>query len=182
MTTVIRRMVLSAAALSPGVVAVSVQEMAVTLALMLLGITGAMSVLAVAVALSPKIDDRFTAYHPTDTAYPSLLVDTAVEFVKQYSPDPLAIRGHLSELVGAPIDVNAADHPDSAIALVLNRIMARWGETDVYRLSDDQARELWLIERLMRASPAEAGTLANYFAAPNAVLAMRDRIAETRSA
>jgi hypothetical protein len=66
---------------------------------------------------------------------------------------------------------------DEQIAMVLSQILARWDAVELSHLSDDQIREIWLVERLMRASPAEAGALSRYFAAPNAMLAMRDVLA-----
>jgi hypothetical protein len=61
--------------------------------------------------------------------------------------------------------------------MVLSQIIARWDASDLSQLDDDQIRELWLIDRMMRASPAEAGALSHYFSAPEAMLAMRDMLA-----
>ena len=63
--------------------------------------------------------------------------------------------------------------------MVLGQIMAQWQISDAVQLTDNQARELWLIEHLLRSDPAEAGELAGHFTAPDAMLAMRDRVASS---
>lgn len=175
MKRVIRRTVLSAAALSPGVAAVFVHEMA----LILLGVTGFFSAVAVTIAVSPKIGETLASYDAPRTEYPSLLLAAASDFLATHCPDPLSIRARLHGLIAPGATVAGSPARDDRIAMALSSVMTRWGETDIHRLSDDQVRELWLIERILCASPAEAGALAQYFAAPNAILAMRDQIANT---
>lgn len=182
MNRVLKRMVLSAAALSPGVAAISVQEMALSFAVMLMGVTGLICVAAMSVAISPKVSESITAYESARKEYPSLLLNAAFDFLDAHGPDPLAARARLQQSVIPARFSHGFLNRDDQVAMILSRVMARWGETDVRRLSDSQALELWLIERVLRASPAEAGALAVYFASPNAVLAMRDQIANSVAA
>lgn len=182
MKRVIRRMVLSAAALSPGVVAITVHEMALSIFLMLMGVAGLLCAAAVTLAVSPKVNESLARYDTPNTGYPSLLLAGAFDFLASHSPDPLTIRARLHGLVTPDRTGEGFLTPDDQIAMILSQVMARWGEMDLYRLTDEQARELWLVERILRASPAEAGALAGYFAAPDAVLAMRDQVANSVAA
>ncbi|MFP7569792.1 hypothetical protein [Marivita sp. S2033] len=163
-------------------VAITFQEIAVSLAIMLLGITGALSVAAAAIAVSPKINQTVMADAKPKTRYPSLLVRSAFGDLASQSPTPVLIRVHIKDFITPSAGADAFVTKDDHIAMILAQIMARWGETDAMHLSDDQARELWLIERLLRASPAEAGELSACFSNPKAMLAMRDRVAQTGAA
>ncbi|MFP7671981.1 hypothetical protein ACG74X_01360 [Marivita sp. S0852] len=175
----IRRILLSFAALSPGVVAVFFQELALSLAFALLGVAGAISVAAVAIATSPKISDALTAPATAKRDYASLLRPYAFAELHESCPDPILIRAHLKDMT-SPADASPGFvDKDQQIAMITAQIMARWDVIDVFSLSDDQARELWLVETLLRASPAEAGALAERFVTPEVMLTMRDRISIT---
>ncbi|WP_178346928.1 hypothetical protein [Marivita hallyeonensis] len=177
-----RRILLSLAALSPGVVSLTMQEFAVSLAIMLLGITGALSMTAVAMAVYPKVSETLATYDVPKTGYPSLLTQGALDFLRTQPLDPRLIRadleGRLSIKKPGPGFVTREDRID----MILGQITARWNVSEILQLSDDQARELWLVERLVRATPAEAGKMAEHFVSPNAMLAMRDRVAQTEVA
>ncbi|WP_292289229.1 hypothetical protein [Marivita sp.] len=181
-TNISRRLLLSIAALSPGMVFIALQEFAVSIAFLILGLFGALGVAAAALALSPQIKNAQIGAGIIKNEYPSLLVPSARSALIDKAPDPMVIRANLHSLMSATTQPAAFLSPDAQIAMVLTRIMARWRKTDVLHVSDDQARELWLIERVMRATPAEAGAMAAFFASPTAVLAMRDSIAVSPSA
>ena len=177
MDRVKRRLLLVSAALSPGVVTITLQEFAFSLAFMLLGLFGALSIAAATIAVFPQIGPSSLTSNTPKKTYPSLLVSSACASLRTMAPDPLVIRATLKTLISpmhrAPCFVTDEDQ----IAMVLAQIIARWDATDLSQLNDDQVRELWLVERLMRASPAEAGALAHFFASPTAMLAMRDVLA-----
>ncbi len=177
MNLVKRRLLLSIAALSPGVVTITVHEFAASLAFMILGIFGVISVAAVAVAMSPQINQAQFGQDMRKPEHSTLLVPSAFADLREKSPDPIVIRATLKTFMAPSRDAPGFVTEDEQIAMVLAQIMARWDETDILHLSDDQSRELWLVERLMRATPAEAGSLAMNFAAPNAMLTMRDSLA-----
>jgi hypothetical protein len=179
---VIKRIVLSAAALSPSMVALFLHEFAMSLVFMLIGLTGMLSVVAATIAISPKLNAALEDHATPKVPYPSLLVGSAFAFLQDNSPDPVIIRATMQKLLAPTHATTGFVTTNDQIAMILAQILARWGETDVLAVSDDQARELWLVERLMRASPAEAGALANFFIAPNAMLTMRDQIAVTEIA
>lgn len=177
MDRVKRRLLLVSAALSPGVVTITLQEFAFSLAFMLLGIFGALSIAAATIAVFPQIGaSSLTSKQPKKT-YPSLLVSSALTSLREMAPDPVVIRAMLQSLINPTHKAPGFVTNEDQIAMVLAQIVARWDTTDLAQLDDDQVRELWLVERLMRASPAEAGALAGFFASPNAMLAMRDVLA-----
>lgn len=174
-----KRLVLSLAAFSPGVVAISVQEMALSFALMLLGITGFISVAAVTLAVSPRIGETLAQYDTPEMGYPSLLLKSAFGFLDRHGPAIPAIRAQLQGTLQPRTTLPEVLNREDQIALILTKVMERWGERDIAALSDAQAQELWLIERILRASAAEAGALSGYFAAPDKILAMRDQVANS---
>jgi len=176
-----RRIILSLAALSPGVAFLTVQEMAMSLAVMLVGLTGAISVAVAVFAVSPKINETLSSFDTADTEYPSLLTQAALRSLQENGLDPLSLRAHLHELITPTIGKGGFVTLDDQIAMILAQIMAQWSVTEAMHLNDDQVRELWLIERMLRATPAQAGALADNFIAPNAMLAMRDRVASSAS-
>lgn len=172
-----RRLLLSLAALSPGVAVVTLQEFAVSMAFVLLGLTGAISVAAAAIAMSPSMAQNKLGPSDHKKDYKSLLVPSAIAELRRTAPNPVVIKVMLNKLITpTQLQPSFATQEDQ-IAMVISKILARWESPDVMHLSDEQALELWLVERLMRATPAEAGALAAYFSAPNAMLTMRDSIA-----
>ena len=177
MDRVKRRLLLVSAALSPGVVTITLQEFAFSLAFMVLGLFGALSIAAATIAVFPQVGpSSLTSKEPKKT-YPSLLVASAFASLREMAPDPLVIRATLQTLLSPMHSAPGFVTDEDQIAMVLAQIIARWDMSDLSKLDDDQLRELWLVERLMRASPAEAGALARFFASPNAMLAMRDVLA-----
>lgn len=176
MNTVKRRLLLSLAALSPGVVVITLQEFAVSMAFLLLGLFGAIGVAAAALALSPQMAEKTINPSARSSTYTSLLTSSALSDIRKLAPDLLVIRAQLRSLLSPASLPPGLMTQDDQVAMVLSQIMARWGVTDVLSLTDDQTLELWIVERLMRASPAEAGALAGYFSAPNAMLTMRDSL------
>lgn len=177
MDRVKRRLLLVSAALSPGVVAITLQEFAFSLALMLLGVFGALSIAAATIAVFPQFGPSSLTSKEPKKSYPSLLVSSTCANLREMAPDPLVIRATLQILISPTNKAPGFVTDEDQIAMVLAQIIARWDTTDLSQLDDDQVRELWLVERLMRASPAEAGALARFFAAPNAMLTMRDVLA-----
>lgn len=179
MKRLVRRIVLSLAALSPGVVSFSVQELAFSFAMMLLGLTGAISAAAVMIAVSPKVNDTLAGLDAPETDYPSLLTLAALKSLRQEFQHTALLKVHVNQLLVPSEGVRGFVTQDDQVAMILAHIMAQWNVTDALHLTEDQALELWLIERLLRASPAEAGALAENFTTPNAMLAMRDRVANS---
>lgn len=177
MDRVKRRLLLVMAALSPGVVTITLQEFAVSLAFMVLGVFGAISLAAATIAVFPQVGPNSLSQGLAKRPYPSLLVSSALNSLKDMSPEPVAIRAALHTVMAPTLKTPGFITEDEQIAMVLSQILARWDAVELSHLSDDQIREIWLVERLMRASPAEAGALSRYFAAPNAMLAMRDVLA-----
>ena len=182
MDRVKRRLLLTMAALSPGVVTITLQEFAVSMAFMVLGLFGAVSVAAATVAIFPQIIPNAHESTQKKQGYASLLMASAFNNLRDTAPDPIFIRATLTTLMLPGQSAPGFVTEDEQVTMVLAQIMARWDVTDVVRLTDDQARELWLVERLLRATPAEAGVLSQYFAAPNAMLTMRDTLAAPVSA
>lgn len=178
MKRLFRRMVLSLAALSPGVASLTVQELAVSAAITILGVTSLLSVAAAVLAVSPKIHETLAAYDPPNTEYPSLLTQAALASLRAQPLDPTLLRAEMTKVVAPTTGITGFLTRDDRVAMMLSQVMAQWQVTDVLRLTDDQARELWLVERLLRASPEEAGALSHNFTKPDALLAMRDRVAE----
>ena len=177
MDRVKRRLLLVMAALSPGVVTITWHEFAVALAFRVLGIFGAISIAAATIAVFPQIAPSSLKQEPSKKTYHSLLHSSALDALKGMPPDPVSIRATLGARMTA-----APGHPgfvsdEEQIGMVLSQIIARWDASDLSQLDDDQIRELWLIDRMMRASPAEAGALSHFFSAPEAMLAMRDMLA-----
>ena len=177
MNRVKHRFFLVMAALSPGVVTITLQEFAVSLAFMVLGFFGAISLAAATIAVFPQIGPSSLTQETTKKAYPSLLVASAFGTLRTMAPDPTMIRGKLQVLLTPECITPGFVTGDERIAMVLSQIMARWDATDLMQLDEDQLRELWLVERLMRASPAEAGALSPFFASPDTMLSMRDALA-----
>ncbi|MCK0150373.1 hypothetical protein MWU54_10090 [Marivita sp. S6314] len=152
------------------------------MALTLMGIAGAVSVAAAAVAVSPKVNETMQSAGSGRPGYFSLLTHAALENLRDTCPDVTLVRAHLHDII-SPADTSPGFvSEDHQIAMVLAQIMARWEVLDAFQLNDDQARELWFLERLLRASPAEAGAMAECFASPDVVLAMKDRVAADASA
>ena len=172
-----RRMLLVVAALSPGVVSITLHEFAVSLAFMVLGVFGTISIAAATIAIFPQIAPSSLMQEPTKRAYPSLLLSSALGALKGMSPDPVTIRATLQARMHAAPSALGFVTEEEQVAMVLSQIIARWGSSDLSHLDDNQIRELWLVDRMMRASPAEAGALSHFFAAPEAMLAMRDVLA-----
>ncbi|WGW03104.1 hypothetical protein [Tropicibacter oceani] len=67
---------------------------------------------------------------------------------------------------------------DSAIAEVLTGVMQGWGHAGAETLPRALVQELTVLDRLLRASPQEAGALAQYFARPDLMLDLRDGVNE----
>lgn len=178
----LKRVVLGLAALSPGVVFLTLQEFAVSMAFLVLGLFGALGVAAVAVAMSPPVKHVPSSASLSRQDYPSLILASALPELRDAAPDPLQLRAVLQTMMAPPATDQGGLTEDQQIAMVLSQIMARWGKSDTMTLTDDQARELWLVDQLMRATPAQAGALAGYFTAPNAMLTMRDTLAAPISA
>lgn len=177
MDRVKRRALLTFAALSPGVVSITLQEVAVSFAFMVLGVFGALSIAAATLSVFPQIGPSPMMESATKKASPSLLLPSSLARLAAMAPDPTIIRAHLQMLMGQDKGSPRFLTEDDQIAMVLSQILARWDSPHLNDLTDDQVRELWLVERLMRASPAEAGALAHFFVSPNAMLAMRDALA-----
>lgn len=173
-----RRIFLSLAALSPGVASLTMQEMALSFAVALIGLTGAISMAIAVFAVSPKVNEALSELESPNTEYPSLLTLAALTRLQEQDIDLMSARAHLTSLITPAIGQKGFVTTNDQIAMILSQVMAQWRVTDPMQLSDDQARELWFIERLMRATPAEAGALAKSFTTPTAMLAMRDRVAD----
>jgi hypothetical protein len=177
-----RRLLLTMAALSPGVVTVTLHEFALSMALMVLGVFGAISIAAAAVAVFPQSVLPGLETEDTRRSYPSLVMTSALDSLRDIAPDPTVLRAQMEKLLKPAGLSSGFMTEDDQVAMVLAQIMARWNTTDAMLLSDDQIRELWLVDRLMRATPAEAGALSKFFTAPNAMLTMRDTLAAPVSA
>lgn len=178
MKRLFRRIVLCLAALTPSVASLTLQEVAASLAVMLIGITGVISLAVAAIAVSPKVNQTLANLESPKTEYPSLLTLAALTSLQEQDLDPVHIRVHLQALIGPMHGTQGFITPNDELAMIIAQVMAQWRVQDAMQLSDDQARELWLIERLMQSTPAKAGALAAHFTSPNAMLAMRDRVAE----
>ncbi len=156
----------------------TLQEFAVSLAFMVFGVFGAICFATITIAVLPQVGQTPEKHRMNKKAYATLLISSAARSLRETAPDPTVIRGILQGLIspaqGMPNFITA----DEQVAMVLSHIIARWDETDLLQLTDDQLRELWLVERLMRSSPAEAGALSQYFASPEAMLAMRDAVSD----
>ena len=172
-----RRLLLVMAALSPGVVTLTLHEFAVSLAFMVLGLFGAISIAAATIAVFPQIGPVTLPNGPAKKAYPSLVLSSALGTLRDMSPDPISVRLALQARMTATSPSPGFVTEEEQIIMVLSQILARWDAAELSQLEDDQLRELWLVDRLMRASPAEAGALSRFFASPNAMLAMRDVLA-----
>lgn len=170
-----RRILLSLAALSPGVAAITIHELALSALLLVLGITGALSVVVFFVAASPALGAKAPARALVAPERRSILRREAISDLRRQIPDTAGLRTHFTALL---TERRPNDARFTQIALVLSQVMARWQVIAVSQLSDDQLRELWLTERLLRAGPAEAGALSRHFVAPDVMLAMRDRLAQ----
>ncbi|MDA7423623.1 hypothetical protein [Thalassococcus lentus] len=72
---------------------------------------------------------------------------------------------------GAPLRVQ------DAIAAALKQVMRAHGVFDLNRLGSDELTDLFVLQRLLRLPPDQAGALAQKFRHPDVVLEMRDRIA-----
>lgn len=149
-----------------------------SIAFMVLGIFGALSLAAATLAVFPNIGPQTLTEGETKRPHPSLLLPSAMASLKDMAPDPLVIRATLQSRISPSRTVPGFVTQEDHVAMVLAQIMARWECMDVSHLTDDQVRELWLVERLMRCGPAEAGALSCFFVSPDAMLAMRDALAE----
>lgn len=65
---------------------------------------------------------------------------------------------------------------DQATALVLRRCVTAWGKSTLPDLTATQMATLYLMTRLLAATPGEAGRLAQYFRRADAVLGLRDEV------
>ena len=157
----------------------TLQEVAASFAIMLIGITGVISVAVAVMAVTPKVNDTLARMEAPDTDYPSLLTLGALRSLYEQDLDPVLIRAQLHTLMVPSTGHKGFVTLQDQVVMILAQVMAQWSVTDAMQLSDDQALELWLIERLMRSTPAEAGALAANFTSPNAMLAMRDRVASS---
>ncbi|MCL3881284.1 hypothetical protein [Marivita sp. GX14005] len=153
-----------------------------SLAFVIFGLVGAIALAASTVAMSSKMNTTVRTDRAAQPHYPSLLLRHARDRLSEQSPDPVAWRaGLIGRLAPDGTDRGFVTREDQ-IGMILSQIIARWSVTDPALLSDDQVRELWLTERLLRADPAQAGELATLFVTPGAMLAMRDLVAEHASA
>lgn len=84
----------------------------------------------------------------------------------------------------ASIDHTGPTTRDAAIAQVLRRAMEGLPDHDLRRLPASEVLTLYLLDQVLRASPGEAGRLAQLFQIPGDILTLReeiDRIARRRS-
>lgn len=65
---------------------------------------------------------------------------------------------------------------DGAIARLIQRLLSAWDAHIPEALSTREMTELYLLDRLLRAEPGEAGRLAQLFCDPGAILALRDEV------
>ena len=179
MKRLVRKIVLSAAALTPGMAIIAMQEFALSFALMVIGLVGLIGVCAIALGVSPKGNQALNRTETAATDHPSLLTHAGVTALQTQDLDPKSLRSHLDNLITRSHGAEGFVTIDDQIAMVLAQVMARWRTSDAMQLGDDQARELWLVEQLLRSTPAEAGALAEHFTTPDAMLALRDRIASS---
>lgn len=66
---------------------------------------------------------------------------------------------------------------DSAITRVVRLIADTWHAPTTTHMTPDQVTDIFVLEKLLRASPEEAGALAQMFRDPSRVLEIRDQIA-----
>ena len=76
-----------------------------------------------------------------------------------------------------PYGRDEPDRSDFALATVIGHVVDLWQVPRAEALSDAQVRELYMLDRLASADPAEAGRLAQDFQNPALVLDIRDQIA-----
>lgn len=166
-----RKFVVSAATLTPGMALIYMQEYTFFL-IVLIGVAA-----ATAIILVRKSRARQKGPGPAGTEYQSSLKPAALRALRTDGPDPGRARAELGQLMSRAHGAMGFVTSDDQVAMVLSQVLAQWDATDLKKLSDDQIRELWLVEKLIRSSPAEAGKLADHFTAPDVILAMRDRVA-----
>lgn len=117
----------------------------------------------------------------TTAPYVSLLMPLAMDKVAALAPAPDRIRAEIRPQIEthslSDRRATAFQIDTDQTALILRQIMTRWGCETASDLTDAQLRELWLVNRLVTASPADAAAYSVYFAAPDAMLALRDALA-----
>ncbi|MFW2541705.1 hypothetical protein ACN2XU_03605 [Primorskyibacter sp. 2E107] len=90
-------------------------------------------------------------------------------------PEPAVLRAMLAQRFAVP---DAMTSPrEQRISQTVYQLAQRMTEGDLALLSDEQLRSLAAVQRLLRASPQEAGALAQRFEQPAAVLDLRDVVA-----
>src|SRR6056297_2572839 len=88
----LKRVVLGLAALSPGVVFLTLQEFAVSMAFLVLGLFGALGAAAAAVAMSPPVKHVPSSANLSREDYPSLILASTLPDLRAVAPDPLQLR------------------------------------------------------------------------------------------
>lgn len=109
---------------------------------------------------------------------PSLIPGNVFEIHARLDLPPLPqLRRELSAALLPPLA--GPDGPptrDEALAGALFRVLEARGSKTDEALRDEEVIELALFARLLRASPAEAGRLSQYFHRPEVMLALRDQV------
>jgi hypothetical protein len=174
----VRKIVLSAAVLTPGLAYFFLRDRDLSSDVFLIVLIGLIGACAAVFAIRPKIKISQRGLDTAPPEYASLLTRAALASLREQDLDPQSLRIHMTQLITRAHGAEGFATFDDQVAMVLAQIMARWGITDPMQLGDSQARELWLAEQLMRATPAEAGALAKNFKTPDVMLTMRDRVAD----
>lgn len=181
----VQRYLLSGVALVPAFAAYLLPDPARDDIFSVFGLTGTLilwSVLAVSVihiasytGARPDTVRRAAPVSPGGLLRPEMLRQSGLAL-----PDLSDMRGHLGAVLAAAETELAPGTPESrerATAIALSRILDTWNVPTLHALAPDRLRELYLLDRLLRARPDEAGALAQLFERPDVVLDIRDQIA-----
>ena len=94
-------------------------------------------------------------------------------------PEQSELRGAVSALLSDPDRDQGSVFPlnrQGATAQVLQRLVESRYRQQIHALPKTELVELWLVGRILRGSPGEAGEFAQLFRDPAAMLALRDEV------
>lgn len=167
----LRQYLLMGLALSPAAAAIFLPASAAKLPFVL-GLIGAGSAYALLSSLRMHAGEAEFARSGTPLVRGAVLRDPSADL-----PDLPTMRRHIAACVTLPEPPDRPPSQDEAIAKALRHVLKSWDCLSPGALNRDEVTELYLLDRLLRAAPAEAGRLSQAFLRPDIVLELRDETA-----
>ncbi len=167
-----QRIALTGLALAPALVLLPSPLAGLPLAI---GLTGACSAYALLLSLRQSTANSDMARTGTP-----LLRGAALRSPPVTVPELHHLRAEVSQMLtpAPPHPLQVPPDAHEALRRALSQVIVAWGRPAPSALSRDELVELFILARLLRATPQEAGELAQAFRRPDAILDVRDAVKE----